>query len=62
MDEDAKKEAALAAIRWLKDRYQERVVFPGSIRAIADLCEKHGLVPEGVKKTHFARIINKVSI
>jgi hypothetical protein len=55
------KEAAQSAIQYLKNRYQERAVFPGSIRAIADLCEKHNLVPVGVRKTHFARIINEVS-
>lgn len=55
------REAALSAIEWLKERYQERAVFPGSIMAIANLCEKHNLVPDGIRKTHFAKLINEVS-
>lgn len=52
----------MEAIKYLKDRYQERAYFPGSIRAIADLCEKHNIIPNGIKKTHFAKLINEVAI
>ncbi|MDB4490091.1 hypothetical protein N9045_01105 [bacterium] len=56
-----KREAALAAVTYLKNKYEERAYFPGSIRAIADLCEKHNLVPNGMPKTHFAKLINQVA-
>jgi hypothetical protein len=60
-DVASRLESAKAAMQYLKDRYQERAVFPGSIRAIADLCEKHRLIPNDMKKTHFARLINEIA-
>lgn len=56
---ESRKKAALAAVTYLKERYQERAVFPGSVLAIADLCDKHHLVPNGMPKTHFAKLINE---
>ena len=47
------------AIQFIKNRYEHQAIFPGSIRAIAYLCQKHGLVPVGITKTAFARLINE---